>query len=659
MVVNMFRSPLGPLDRLLFVTILCFFGFSKPLAAQPGNRDFAGLPPRGLALPSEIAEEVDQRLRELEIRVFTGPPSDRATTHWPDVACLLEAVRLAVEFDEFYREADFAVPAQLLTLAEQRVAELTVDKPTWCQARGLVVRGFRSNIDGSAQPYGLEIPAELPLDKPVPLYVWLHGRGDKTTTLHFIHERLEKRGTIHTDNAIVLHPFGRQCLGYKSAGETDVMEAIAHVQANYNIDPKRIVLMGFSMGGAGAWHLGAHFAERFVAVSPGAGFAETAQYNKLTPERYPPTYEQTLWGQYDVPNYVRNLFNLPVIAYSGENDPQMQAARVMAAAFETEGRTLNHKIGPGMGHRYHPETLQEIMGELHAAVQAGQDESPAEVHLQTRTLKYPSMHWVRIEGLQRHWDDSRVDAMRDEQGNISLTTRGVTALSLTPKTQPRTITVDGMNVALPAQLDSPITLRRSDNAWQVADFDANELRKRPGLQGPIDDAFTGPFLMITTDRPSGKQAIDAWVQNEVEYLQRRWRAVFRGHIRFKSADEVSPADLEQYHLLVWGTPTSNSLLQRMLPQLPLKWAEDEFEFNGQRYATADHMPVLIYPNPLNPNRYVVLNSGPTFRDAHDRTNSLQNPKLPDWAVLKVSADSTNQRQAGEVQAAGFFDESWQ
>ena len=76
-----------------------------------------------------------------------------------------------------------------------------------------------------------------------------------------------------------------------------------------------------------------------VAMSPGAGFAETAQYNKLSTADFPAWYEQTLWGVYDVPLYTRNLFNLPVVAYSGELDRQIQAARVMEAAFRylTEG----------------------------------------------------------------------------------------------------------------------------------------------------------------------------------------------------------------------------------------------------------------------------------------------------------------------------------
>ena len=78
-----------------------------------------------------------------------------------------------------------------------------------------------------------------------------------------------------------------------------------------------------------------HYADRWTALSPGAGFAETARYNRLTPDKFPPWYEQQLWGAYDVPGYVRNLFNPAVVAYSGEKDKQIQAARVMEEAFQS------------------------------------------------------------------------------------------------------------------------------------------------------------------------------------------------------------------------------------------------------------------------------------------------------------------------------------
>ena len=156
--------------------------------------------------------------------------------------------------------------------------------------------------------------SDLDLSKPVPLVVWLHGRGDKTTDLHFLERCAAKHQAFggllgEQTDAIILHPFGRQCVGWKHAGEVDVFEAIDAVKRDFPIDPNRIVLAGFSMGGAGAWHIGAHYREEFCAVIPGAGFAETARYNNLKPEDFPPKLEQTLWGLYDVPVYRRNFLN--------------------------------------------------------------------------------------------------------------------------------------------------------------------------------------------------------------------------------------------------------------------------------------------------------------------------------------------------------------
>src|SRR5690606_11912066 len=229
-------------------------------------------------------------------------PDDHA-----DVEIYLKAVRLALHHGEFYAKKDIDTARKLLDQAEERLKALEEGKRPWDEQRGLVVRGYRSKLDGSAQPYGLVIPEKLELKKPAPLYVWLHGRGDKTTDLHFIMQRQTNAGRVTPPDAIVVHPMGRYCNAFKFAGEIDVLETIEAVARNYPIDRDRIVLWGFSMGGAGAWHLGAHYPDHWVAVSPGAGFAETRRYINLSPAQYPPVYQQTLWGMYDAPDYVRNL----------------------------------------------------------------------------------------------------------------------------------------------------------------------------------------------------------------------------------------------------------------------------------------------------------------------------------------------------------------
>ena len=65
---------------------------------------------------------------------------------------------------------------------------------------------------------------------------------------------------------------------------------------------------------------------------------------------------------------------------------------------------------------------------------------------------------------------------------------------------------------------------------------------------------------------------------------------------------------------------------------------------------------MIYPNPLNTGKYVVLNSGLTFRENH-KSNAVQNPQLPDWAILDLSTPPDG-NAAGKAVAADFFDENW-
>jgi dienelactone hydrolase len=625
------------------------------------------LPPTGIELPADDRANLEDQLAAITAKLKTT----RSHALIADVEIFAKAVELALQHGEFYSKKEIPRAYRLLKLCNERLEQLGSDQTPWADARGLVVRGYHSSIDGSAQPYGLVIPKEVDLTRQLPLYVWLHGRGDKSTDLHFIHQRLTSVGRIAPSDAIVLHPFGRQCMGFKSAGEIDVLEAIEHVKSQYKIDDNRIVLMGFSMGGAGAWHLGAHYADRWVAMSPGAGFAETALYNRIPPTEYPVIYEQTLWRLYDVPNYTRNLFNLPVVAYSGEVDKQIQAARVMERAFEDHGQSLHHLIGPGMGHKYHPDSLKQIMVLMKQAEKRGLNRRPRRVTLQTRTLRYNRMFWVAATGLKQHWQDTRIDAELagdpthgDHQ--VTLTTTNVTSLRIDPwpRMAGTTIVIDGQTLSVPANHQHAyVDLERRD-LWQIAKRSTapQALAKRPKLQGPIDDVFLAPFLVVTPTGKSKHAEVQAWIDFELPHFQQRWQALYRGQIRTKADIDVTAEDIRRYHLVVWGDANSNLILRRAISakdlRLPIRWTEDVVEVGTQRFAAAHHVPVLIHPNPLNPTKYLVLNSGPTFREGHDRTNSLQNPKLPDWAVIDLS-QAPSDISPGKIVAADFFDERWQ
>lgn len=661
-----FISPYRPAVWLLALSGLASAIPNQAAAAEPAKITRI-LPPPGIELPADWRAGIEARMKKMQEDWWDLEGEDL----FPDVAVFHKAVRFAIDNGEFYdAKKDLPRAEKLLGLGEERIKAYLNKKTPWTTQRGLLVRGYESRIDGSIQPYGLEIPEKLDLAKPVPLLIWLHGRGDKSTDLYFIDGCLGKSSAIggkikDQQECIVLHAFGRQCVGWKSAGEVDVFEALEHVKSQYHIDDDRIVLAGFSMGGAGAWHLGVHYADRFCAVHPGAGFADTATYNKIAPQDYPVWYEQKLWGLHDAPDYVRNLLNTRVIAYSGEDDKQKQAADQMQAAFTAEGGTMTHLIGPKMGHKYDDDSAAKVWELIKESFREGRRQHPARVELQTRTLKYPRMFWVEALGLEQHWSDSRVTAEHTADG-IKATTAHITALRFhSPDGKNMAglrVEIDGQNLtvekpALDLEVSSVVLVRDDKGHWIWGQ--PSGLRKQHNLQGPIDDAFMGPFLVVTPFDASPNQRVSNWVGGEVDHFRARWKALMRGTFREKESRAVGSPDIEDQNLVLWGDPSSNEVLRDLLPRLPVKivWTENELTIGGKTYDATTHVPVLILPNPLSQEHYIVINSGLTFREAHDKTNSQQNPKLPDWAVLDLT-QPPDAISPGKVVAAGFFDEHW-
>ena len=161
-------------------------------------------------------------------------------------------------------------------------------------------------------------------------------------------------------------------------------------------------------------------------------------------------------------------------------------------------------------------------------------------------------------------------------------------------------------------------------------------------------------------RPTGKplnEALGNWAANELTYATNQWRAQFRGDAPVKDDTAVTDADIDAANLILWGDPHSNQLLKRILSKLPLKWDVGSVSIGSSSGAADKLAPMMIFPNPLNPKRYVVLNSGFTFAEFGPDSNAQQTPKLPDFALLDVSVPRERRLKQG-VLAAGFFDERW-
>jgi hypothetical protein len=329
---------------------------------------------------------------------------------------------------------------------------------------------------------------------------------------------------------------------------------------------------------------------------------------------------------------------------------------------------LTHIIGPKTGHAYHPEAKKEINRRIDSIAARGRDPVPAEINFTTWTLRYNQCFWVTVDALQEHWQPAMVSAKLSATGNIDLSAHNISALTVSipagyyaQTAEKAKLGISGEFFDLPRTSDRSLTvhLREVEGKWKVLPTaDDGTLQKRHGLQGPIDDAFMDTFLMV---RPTGKplnEKVVTWVTAEMGHAIDHWRRQFRGEAPVRTDDTVSDADIASSNLILWGDPSSNKVLARIADKLPIRWDGDGVHVGNHTYSGDHHVPVLIYPNPLNPHRYVVLNSGFTFREYDYLNNARQVPKLPDYAVIDVNVPVSS-RGPGGVVAADFFGEQWE
>ncbi len=598
-----------------------------------------GIPPKGVAVPDADRAELQRGVDELDKAMKALGGHELAA----DVDVLRKAVDWALRYDEMMDAKQIPAAKELVKLGLERAGDLIDGRKPRGTTQGNAIRGYRSKVDQSVQPYGLVIPAAY---KPgearkFRLDFWMHGRDEKLTELRFLDQRRKSAGDFAPADAFVLHLYGRFCNASKFAGETDLFEALDHVRQHYPIDEDRICVRGFSMGGASTWHIGAHHAGLWAAVAPGAGFAETPVYARMFSDAVKPTdYEQKLWHWYNATDYALNLTNTGVVAYSGELDKQKAAADAMLAAAQAEGFEFPHVIGPKTEHKYEPEAKKEVARLVDALASKGRDPYPARIRFTTWTLRYPRMKWVVLDGLDKHWDPARVEA-EIKEGTLTATTSNVAALSfeLPEGRRPSRVVLDGQG------LDAGgLRFKKTAGRWTSGTLDG--LRKRPGLQGPIDDAFLDGFTVIPPQGPGLNLPVNEWATREFRKASEAWRRTLRGDF------PTAPQAVEGKNVVLFGDPKSNPGIAVATELAGFHWDETGLRVGDKTWPADRYVLAFVYPSR---DRYVVVNSGFTWAENAALSNSRHVPLLPDWAVIDLQATG---RMSQRVAAAGFFDETW-
>ena len=199
-----------------------------PTAVRP-------IPPtdKAVALPEAEKVSLTKELAELRSAIDAAAKAQaknpRLEEFLPDLEIYHKAVDWAGKYNEYFNKGEFKVAHDLIAEGKSRAASFLKGEAPWTRQTGLVVRGYRSKIDGSVQPYGMVIPDNYS-GSPSRLDFWCHGRGETLSELAFLKDRRANVGQIPATNRLVLHLYGRYCCANKVAGEVDLWEAYAHAR---------------------------------------------------------------------------------------------------------------------------------------------------------------------------------------------------------------------------------------------------------------------------------------------------------------------------------------------------------------------------------------------------------------------------------------------
>jgi poly(3-hydroxybutyrate) depolymerase len=139
------------------------------------------------------------------------------------------------------------------------------------------------NID---MQYGLYVPTKYNAVRATPLVIALHGLG---SDIHYMMEYNNLVELAERYGYIVATPMGYNERGWYGArgqgnefnqrqadpgpaklgawSEEDVLNVLKQVRADFNVDAKRIYLIGQSMGGGGTLYLGSKYADIWAALA--------------------------------------------------------------------------------------------------------------------------------------------------------------------------------------------------------------------------------------------------------------------------------------------------------------------------------------------------------------------------------------------------------
>jgi len=553
----------------------------------------------------------------------------------------------------------------------------------YVRGSGMFFRTYRSDLDDSVYPYALYIPeGSPPTGSGWPLVVSLHGaysnyannmkrlfgignRDDEPDELAFY--SLPVWPELASAGGMVVCPWGRGTMGYHGPGARDVLDVIGLVRENYPVDPERISITGLSMGGNGTWEMALRHGDLFAAAVPVcppadmeiSGFVREVLLGEK--EKFP--YITKILAQNRIANWAANARAFPVYIHHGNDDPTVPISHSekMVAALRAAGIDAPLTRYDNVGHNAWDPAYKDRRT-LTRLLEARREKPELEFFFTTCRYEDARYAWVEIEKFERYGDYATVEArFEPDPPRISLKTVNVGVISLALSGLPGIKPGDRVEITdadkrgmitVEAPKAGPVRLAVKDSGLGLLTPQPDRKGtpvKRKGLEGPIYQAVSDRVILVY-----GTGARDN--SDLVQALRfADWGELPDVHFLIKPDSEVTDADIMNSHLVLFGDERTNELIGRVNMMSPVHFDGDRVVAAGERYPKGEVSFKCVFPNPLNPERLVLIN----FAEEWDYSNTWSFQaifkNLPDYFIYRRGGKKPFDT---EVLKAGFFDEKW-
>jgi predicted esterase len=225
--------------------------------------------------------------------------------------------------------------------------------------KGIVRRAFQSKVDGSLQPYTIHVPAGLEAGKKYPALVYLHGSDSDDQSIQPL---LRSHPGLFPDGIFVIAPYGRGPSNAFSRdhAQEDIREAVADALREYPIDPRRLVLAGFSMGGYGVYRTLYENPKMYAAAAVFSGHPELAS-------RYAPGAPAPDFRLAEFLKPLRHA-NIAVLHGGRDRNCPVELTRDLVAVMKRHGVRVRFFLDPKAGHE--PPINPAILGQYRQWLEA-------------------------------------------------------------------------------------------------------------------------------------------------------------------------------------------------------------------------------------------------------------------------------------------------